>query len=178
MACDCRGAGHQVPPYTQLANESIAAFLLAAGNYSYYGAGSETGIGPEACFGAGGSMRIPTWPDMHRPLGAPQGELKNSSVPSGGWLFTRVFASGTSMTRVALNDSWSCIWWGDGFVTGRDCPPHGSAAMHEIFASWGRGRMAPAAAVVVHKPTEAQSPWTEADGAVRVSLGHTARGQT
>ena len=134
------GTGHQVPPYTQLANKSIATFLLAAGNHSYYGAGSETGAGPDACFGAGGSMRVPTWPDLSRPLGEPQGDLKNSSSAAGGWMFTRVFGAGDTATRVAMNDSASCIWWGDGAVTGRGCPAHSSLEMHAMFAGWGAGQ--------------------------------------
>eukprot|EP01047_Picozoa_sp_COSAG01_P012292 COSAG01_NODE_551_length_15579_cov_30.915181_2_plen_445_part_00 len=135
------GTGHQVPPYTALANQSIATFLLAAGPYSYYGAGSESGIGPDACLGVGGSMRIPTWPDMSRPLGAPQGDFKNSSA-LGGWMLTRVFGSGgAAVTRVALNDSFSCIWWADGFVTGRRCPPHNSAMTFSIFGDWGNTKI-------------------------------------
>ena len=130
------GTGHQVPPYTQLANKSIATFLLAAGNHSYYGAGSETGAGPEACFGAGGSMRVPTWPDLSRPLGEPQGDFKNSTTGPAGWMFTRVFGSGATATRVAMNDTASCIWWGDGAVTGRGCPPHGGPEVQAMFADW------------------------------------------
>lgn len=75
------GMGHNLSPYTKLANDSLATFLLAAGPYSFYGAGDETGMGSQACFGRSGSMRVPVWPDMARPLGKPQGDFKNSSWP-------------------------------------------------------------------------------------------------
>lgn len=134
--------GHHFPPYTSLGNQSIAAFLLAAGPHSYYGANSESGAGPDACFGDGGSMTIPTWPDMQRPLGAPQGDFKNGTTASpgwGGWALTRVFGSGGSgsnSTKVAMGASgWACIWWGDGFVTGgKQCPP--PAQRDALFADW------------------------------------------
>ena len=37
-------------PYQDIQNQSIATFLMAMGPYSYYGGGSETGIGPQACY--------------------------------------------------------------------------------------------------------------------------------
>lgn len=99
MANTIQGFRHHFPPYTALGNCSIAAFLLAAGPHAYYGANSETGIGPDACFGDGGSMTISTWPDMQRPLGVPQGDLKNTTTP-GGWALTRVFGSAAAATKV------------------------------------------------------------------------------
>lgn len=106
--------------------------LDQTGPHAYYGANSESGIGPDACFGNGGSMTISTWPDMQRPLGAPQGDLKNTTTGPGSWALTRVFGSGGNLTKVAMSGQWSCIWWSDGAVTtlGK-CPPPS-----ELFADW------------------------------------------
>ena len=128
------GTGHHFPPYTSLGNRSIAAFLLAAGPHAYYGANSETGIGPDACFGDGGSMTISTWPDMQRPLGVPQGDFKNSTVKAS-WALTRVFGAGNALTKVAMSSEWSCIWWSDGFITSfGQCPP--TDQLGPLFADW------------------------------------------
>ena len=186
--------GHETfTPYQDIANQSIATFLLAAGPYSYYvraaslcfpssnctdfspsnntahcclqGGGSESGIGPQACNMSDGSMHFPDWPDVHRPLGTPQGDFQNASVGSDVYL-TRVFktAAGTT-TRVVMNatggdtrdtaGNFKCVYWADGFVTGerdcsapdlattpvvggfcQSCPPKGSALLAAAFAGW------------------------------------------
>ena len=137
------GTGHHFPPYTALGNRSIAAFLLAAGPHSYYGANSESGMGPDACFGDGGSMTIPTWPDMQRPLGVPQGDLKNSSASNGGWALTRIFGGGAAVTKVAMSPSWACIWWSDGFITGdKACKMQTREDVGALFADWLHPRTA------------------------------------
>ena len=45
-------------PYQDIGNRSIAAFLMAMGSYSYYGGGSETGIGAQACNMSDGAMHF------------------------------------------------------------------------------------------------------------------------
>jgi hypothetical protein len=129
-------------PYQDIGNQSIAAFLMAMGAYSYYGGGSETGIGPQACNMSDGSMHFPDWPDMHRPLGAPKGDFKNVSFGSD-YVLTREFGTGT---RVVMNatgppgrdtaSNFKCIFWSDGFVTGeggaQPCPS--KKTVNEMFA--------------------------------------------
>lgn len=132
-------------PYQDVQNQSIATFLMAMGPYSYYGGGSETGIGPQACNMSDGSMHFPDWPDMRRPLGAPRGDYKVTTVGSDR-VFTREFSTGT---RVVMNatgvpsnpakataGNFKCIYWSDGFVTGeggeQPCPS--KATIDEIFA--------------------------------------------
>jgi hypothetical protein len=110
-----------------------------------YGGGSETGIGPQACNMSDGSMHFPDWPDMHRPLGAPRGDFKNTTTAAGDIVLTREFSTGT---RVVMNatgsgrdasNNFACIYWSDSFTTGlggeQPCPHAGE--LRAIFARAG-----------------------------------------
>jgi hypothetical protein len=132
-------------PYQDIGNRSIAAFLMAMGAYAYYGGGSETGIGTQACNMSDGSMHFVNWPDTKRPLGAPKGDFKNTTTPTGDAVLTREFATGT---RVVMNatgigraaaSNFACIYWSDGFTTGlggeQPCPSGGELV--ELFSSAG-----------------------------------------
>jgi hypothetical protein len=137
--------GHETyTPYQDIGNRSIATFLLAMGAYSYYGGGSETGIGLQACNMSDGAMHFVNWPDVYRPLGAPRGDFKNTSF-FGSAMLTRAFATGT---RVVMNasgtgrdarDNFACVYWSDGFITGlggpQPCPSQ--QQLNELFAAAG-----------------------------------------
>ena len=132
-----------ITPYQDIANQSIATFLMAMEKYAYYGGGSESGVGPQACNMSDGSFHFLNWPDLKRPLGNPLGVFKNVTRGSDH-IFTRVFATGT---RVAINatmassphdeskDNYKCIWWSDGFTTGgANCPA--KTAVEGLFSEW------------------------------------------
>lgn len=101
-------------PGTSAFNVSLAAYLVGAVNYSYYGC-------TEGWTVQSGWL---IWPaEYSKPLGAPlaAGVLKN-----GTW--TRSFAKGTRVWLDQVNCVWSrpCIHWGDDTWTGKhqDCARH------------------------------------------------------
>jgi hypothetical protein len=110
-------------------------YVSSAGPYSYYGGGSETGIGPAACNMSDGSMHFPDWPDMHRPLGVPKGDFKNSTVGGNAAVLTREFATGTRVVMNAIGSgreasaNFACVYWSDhhGFTTGLPDPEDAGA---------------------------------------------------
>ena len=77
----------------------IAAFLIGAGQYSYFGCGH---------WNSTGSDTSPfTWhPEYDKPLGAPKGPAEFSS--SGMW--SRAFALGTNVTFDATADKGTIYW--------------------------------------------------------------------
>lgn len=80
-----------------------------------------------------GSFHYAEWPDLHRPLGAPLDDYKNTTGRDGSYL-TRVFSTGT---KVWMNASHGCVYWSDGFVTGGDTPCALTAsALSDIFRAW------------------------------------------
>jgi hypothetical protein len=94
---------------------SLAAFLIGASNYSYYGCTNGWGF-------TDGWSRWST--DYDRPLGVPTGK----AVKTNAGVWTRAFASGTKVflaTKDQSTKEWgsSCIRWSDGHVTksGRLC---------------------------------------------------------
>ena len=123
-------------PYQDIGNRSIAAFLMAMGPYSYYGGGSETGIGPQACNMSDGSFHFADWPDVHRPLGVPKGDFRNTTTGDGTAVLTREFSTGTRVVMNATGSgrsasaNFACVYWSDGFITGvggdQPCPEKGS----------------------------------------------------
>ena len=76
----------------------VAAFLIGAGKYSYFGCGS---------WSAEGNDTLPlTWrPEYDKPLGAPMGPAEYNS---GMW--TRVFASGTQATFDTKTNKGTIKW--------------------------------------------------------------------
>ena len=115
------------------------------GAYSYYGGGSETGIGPQACNLSDGSMHFLHWPDVHRPLGAPRGDHRNMTDGHGDPILTREFTTGTrvvmnaSGSGRAASENFACVYWADGFVTGQGgtqpCPSE--FELDALFSSAG-----------------------------------------
>ena len=77
----------------------IAAFLIGAGEYSYFGCGHWNSTASD--------MSPFTWrPEYDKPLGAPKGPAQYSS--SGMW--SRAFASGTSVTFNTVTNKGIIYW--------------------------------------------------------------------
>lgn len=79
----------------------IAAFLIGAGEYAYFGCGRWNGTKDD-------TMPFTWRPEYDKPLGFPKGLAKYSN---GVW--TRLFASGTEVTFDAKNNKGTIKWGGD-----------------------------------------------------------------
>jgi hypothetical protein len=92
-----------------------------------------------------GAVFLQDWPDVHRPLGAPKGDFRNTSF-LGSAMLTREFSTGT---RVVMNasgsghdarDNFGCVFWSDGFVTGlggaQPCPSQEQVSALFAAAGW------------------------------------------
>ena len=95
-----------------LFNTSLAAYLCAAGEGAYYGAGSTWNT-------------CESWLIPHReyaqPLGAPLGP---AAITQGGTVWTRTFGGGAvARVNAATSTPHTCIRWADGSFTGSpaDC---------------------------------------------------------
>eukprot|EP00041_Stephanoeca_diplocostata_P028511 m.810540 g.810540 ORF g.810540 m.810540 type:complete len:401 (+) comp23388_c0_seq8:283-1485(+) len=115
---------------------SLAAFLIGAGDYSYYHCSS--GMYRN---GASKWSSAPTWPEdrdewldwspeFDRPLGAPRGE----GVKDADGIWRRSFASGTVVLFDAVQQNGT-IAWGDGVVQ-RGWPNATSAAAGHSPCTW------------------------------------------
>lgn len=119
---DLSAAGFLVAVHAQYATEPhlskhLAAFLVGAGNRSYFGAGQGwDGDGDGAC-----ATWLKRWDEFDRPLGAPDGPaaVVAGKQPKAKW--TRKFATGTHVlldaTPAKDSDTRACIWWSDGTIT-------------------------------------------------------------
>jgi len=84
---------HGSDPDHQSVQNELAAFLVAAGKYSYY-----------MCGGFFGTK--PTWYSLYdRPLGAP---VADAEFKDG--IYTRTFASGTTVTFNTSSETGSIVW--------------------------------------------------------------------
>jgi len=126
--------GNNLESYTVDFNITLAAFLVAAGENAYFGAGSTWAT----CDSWLVDYQLANY---RKKLGRPMGDAAlTSSAPGGGdKVYTRRFASGTHVRlhmpagsepdrggckRVQPDPKLrctSCIWWGDGTATGNAC---------------------------------------------------------
>ena len=81
----------------------IAAFLIGAGEYSYFGCGD--------WYAEGDNTKPLTWrPEYDKPLGAPKGPVQYRS--NAGIIWTRSFASGTEVTFDTKRKKGTITWRG------------------------------------------------------------------
>lgn len=124
--------GNNRESYTVDFNITLAAYLVAAGENAYFGAGSTW----DTCDSWLVDYQLA---DYQKELGRPAGDavLRNSSA--GDVTYTRRFASGTHvMLHMPVGSEpdrggckrlqpdpklrcTSCVWWSDGTVTGNAC---------------------------------------------------------
>ena len=100
------------PPGSFIYNQTLAAYLIGAYEYSYYAATHGWTL-------QSGWDKLWENPDYHKALGAPTGD---ANYDNGTKVYSREFKSGT---KVYINVKWEnpCIKWSDGSITGNstDC---------------------------------------------------------
>jgi len=99
---------------------SLSAFLIAAGEYSYYSCTDGWRIDQ-------GWKKSARWQWADFSLGAPTGPASMTVFPNGTHYYERTFASGTRVTLSLLNTSRhsgdGCIFWSNGVTYGSCAGP-------------------------------------------------------